>query len=450
MVPLLHRLQALTNTAFITVVYCVACTLLYAKTAYADNELAQAPPQPTSPWFERDKNHQINVDLYFFWSKKCPHCREAVPFIHSLPQEHPWLKLHSLELTEHPEHVRQYITMAKKLGQEARSVPAFLWCGQMTVGYDNDQGMGRYLLLQLQQCKQQIETSRVLNALKRPGDTAALVSLPLLGQLDLNSFSLPAYTVILAGLDAFNPCAFFVLLFLLSLLVHAKNRSRMLFIGGIFVVFSGLLYFLFMAAWLNVFLLMGQINIITYIAGAVAVLIAALNIKDYFWFKQGVSLSIPDSAKPGLFSRMRKIANTDNSFTMVLAAMGLAAFANIYEFLCTAGFPMVFTRILTLHQLSAGTYYWYLAFYNLIYVVPLSIIVFLFAYTLGAKKLSEQQGKVLKLLSGIMMLCLGLTLLLTPNWLNNAGIAVLLLLVSLLCTFFVVRTERYFSHNPAK
>ena len=71
--------------------------------------------------------------------------------------------------------------------------------------------------------------------------------------------------------------------------------------------------------------------------------------------------------------------------------------------LCTAGFPMVFTRILTLQQLPTWQYYTYLAAYNLIYILPLLIIVVIFAVTLGAHQLSERQGRFLKLLAGVMM-----------------------------------------------
>jgi hypothetical protein len=403
-------------------------------------------------WFSNTGGGPLKVHLYFFWSKKCPHCQEALPFVRQLPARHDWLQLHSLELTEHPNHVEQYIRMAAMLGQEARSVPAFMWCGQMSVGYDNEQGMGEFLLQQLQSCRQQLIAHRTLTMDNRRAPfVEPEISLPVLGQLDFQQFSLPVFTLILAGLDAFNPCAFFVLLFLLSLLVHAKNRAKMVLVGGIFVFFSGLLYFLFMAAWLNMFLLIGQINAITYIAGSVAVIFALINIKDYFWFKQGVSLSIPDSAKPGLFTRMRRLINSDSSIAMVLAAMGLAAFANLYEFLCTAGFPMVFTRILTLNELSPTAYYLYLLFYNVIYVIPLLLIVIVFSITLGAKKLQERQGKILKLMSGVMMLGLGLILLLQPNWLNNAGIAVILLVAALLATYLVIQVEsRLTSRLPSK
>ena len=93
--------------------------------------------------------------------------------------------------------------------------------------------------------------------------------MPLIGSVDAKALSLPVLTLVLAGMDAFNPCAFFVLLFLLSLLVHAKSRTRMAIVGGTFVLFSGVVYFVFMAAWLNVFLIAGELRVITFIAGLV-------------------------------------------------------------------------------------------------------------------------------------------------------------------------------------
>ena len=204
--------------------------------------------------------------------------------------------------------------------------------------------------------------------------------------------SLPVLTLVLAGMDAFNPCAFFVLLFLLSLLVHAKSRTRMAIVGGTFVLFSGLVYFVFMAAWLNVFLIAGELRVITIIAGLLALTVAALNIKDFFWFKEGPSLSIPESAKPGLFKRMRGIVATGSLGPMLASTVLLAIVANSYELLCTAGFPMVYTRVLTLSQLDTWQYYAWLAVYNVIYVIPLLAIVFVFVKTMGARKLERERG----------------------------------------------------------
>jgi hypothetical protein len=249
-------------------------------------------------------------------------------------------------------------------------------------------------------------------------------------------------TVAIGFLDGFNPCAFFVLLTLLGLLLHVRSRGRILLVGGIFVLFSGLVYFLFMAAWLNVFLVAGQVAAVTKAAGVVALVIALINIKDYFLFKRGVSLSIPDSAKPRLFERMRRLIAETALAPVILGTVVLAAAANLYELFCTAGFPMVYTRILTLHRLPKAGYYLYLALYNLVYVVPLAAIVLLFAATLGARKLSELQGRVLKLLSGTMMLGLGLALLLRPEALGSVAAGAWLLAGSIAVTALVVAATR--------
>ena len=271
--------------------------------------------------------------------------------------------------------------------------------------------------------------------------------MPGLGTLDAAAFSLPALTVLIAGLDAFNPCAFFVLLFLLSLLVHARDRGKMLLVGGVFVFFSGLIYFLFMAAWLNVFLMLEELRYVTLGAGIVAVVVAAINIKDFFWFKAGISLSIPDSAKPLLYQRMRNLVAAARWPSVLAGTAALAIVANAYELLCTAGFPMVYTRILTLRGLQAFDYYLWLALYNVVYVVPLATIVLVFTYTLGGRKLQESEGRLLKLVSGNMMLGLGLALLFAPEMLNNLPATALLLVFVAAVSGLMVMLERRWRKN---
>jgi len=356
-------------------------------------------------WTGTAADGSTQVHLYFFWSQKCPHCLTALPFIDELDREYPWLALHSAEVTGNRDNLERYVEMAEALGLEARSVPAFFICGQMLTGYDSPDGMGEQVRQLALACRQAAGTQVATGA----------VRVPLLGEIEPGTHSLPVFTLVIAGLDAFNPCAFFVLLFLLSLMVHARSRVRMLAIGLTFVCISGLVYFLFMAAWLNLFLLVNTMSAVTLAAGALAVFIGALNTRDYFRFGQGPTLSIPEGAKAGLFQRMRGLLRADNMGVMLAGAVMLAVAANSYELLCTAGFPMVYTRVLTLNELDTLQYYGYLALYNVIYVLPLLAIVIAFAWTLGSWKLSEQQGRLLKLLAGLMMLELGLVLLAAPD-----------------------------------
>jgi hypothetical protein len=425
-------------------------------------------------WYEAN-GEDVTVHLYFFWSKTCPHCQKAHPFVNALPQQYPWLALHSLELTEYPDHVQQYVDMAAALGLEAQYVPAFFACGNMTAGYDSAETSGAALVKTLEQCHATalVATGGAAAPLSGGGSTesaagtktgeggaavapaaqapaAAALSLPLLGTLDAQSLSLPAFTLVVAGLDAFNPCAFFVLMFLLSLMVHAQSRTRMALIGGVFVLCSGLLYFVFMAAWLNIFLVVGELALITTIAGLIAIVIAVINIKDFFWFKQGVSLSIPDSAKPSLYQRSRNVLKASSLGAMLAGTAVLAVAANSYELLCTSGFPMVYTRTLTLQNLPTPTFYLYLALYNLIYVLPLLVIVAIFTVRFGARKLTEEEGRVLKLLSGMMMLLLGIVLVAAPTLLNDVTTALALLLVTLVVTGMLVWIDRHWLHpSPA-
>jgi cytochrome c biogenesis protein CcdA/glutaredoxin len=400
--------------------------------------LAQSPLRADDTWVKTEADGQPQVQLYFFWAHTCPHCARAHPFIEAIPRTRPWVTLHALELTRHPENIRLYEAMAAQLGEEAASVPALLFCGEMHVGWESDATTGEFLRQRLDACRARVMAGQPAATAPPPES----LRVPLLGAVDPASLSLPALTLVLAGLDAFNPCAFFVLLFLLSMLAHQKSRRRMLLIGGVFVLVSGLMYFAFMAAWLSVFQLFGHLTWVTLAAGALAVFVGAVNVKDFFLFERGLSLSIPESKKPDIFRRARSILNAENLPAMLAATLFLAVAANFYELLCTAGFPMVFTRMLTLADLSVAQRYLYLAAYNLIYVVPLALIVVAFARTLGARKLTEREGRLLKLLSGLMMLGLGALLLLAPQWISRVGVAFGLMALAVGVTWIAARLTR--------
>jgi len=420
----------------------VLCAVLLACTRAAAQEI---------PWVTQAADGSPRVGLWFFWSERCPHCRHALPFVEGLATQHPWLDVKSLEIARNRDNTALYVEMAAALGEEAHSVPAFLVCGRMLTGFDGANGIGAEVLALARACWQ--GGGPETDTAKAPADDDAPLRLPVFGEIDPEGLSLPLFTLVVAGLDAFNPCAFFVLLFLLSLLVHARSRRRMLLIGGTFVVVSGLIYFLFMAAWLSLFLVVGASPLVTALAGALALVIGTLNIKDWFLFHQGPTLSIPDAAKPGLFRRMRGLLSSEGLGTLLLGTVTLAVAANSYELLCTAGFPMVYTRVLTLNGRGGLDYYAYLALYNLVYILPLLAIVLAFTYTLGARKLTEGQGRLLKLLSGVMMLSLGLVLLLRPQLLDRLWVGAALfgvaLAVTLAAAWFEQARGRAGSRGPA-
>ena len=145
--------------------------------------------------------------------------------------------------------------------------------------------------------------------------------------------------------------AMWVLVFLLSILVNVKDRKKIAAIAGSFVVVSGLAYFAFMAAWLNLFMLIGIARPLQIALGLLALLIGLINVKDFFAFKKGATLSIPESVKPGIYARVRRIVLTEYISAAIGLTVILAILVNVVELLCTAGLPAVYTQILALQQL---------------------------------------------------------------------------------------------------
>jgi glutaredoxin len=387
--------------------------------------LVLAGPRP-APGADAPAERSFVVTL--FWGRGCPHCEQEQRFLQDLRRRHPGLQLKEYEVWKNKENAALYRRVLEAAKVSQSGVPGTVVGTSVFLGFNERTRAG--IEQAAARCARegcpdgvQLISSQGL----APGDQQGTFRIPILGAVDPANVSLPVLTIVLAGLDSFNPCAFFVLLFLLSILVHARSRKRMLLVGGIFVLFSGIVYFLFMAAWLNIFMVMGQLAAITIAGGIIALVVGAINIKDFFLFKQGVSLVIPEAAKPKLFERMRGLMKAQSLAAMIAGTVVLAVSANAYELLCTAGFPMVYTRVLTLQGLAAYRYYQYLALYNIVYVAPLAVIVAAITITLGARKLTEWQGRQLKLVSGLMMASLGVILLTEPALLNNVLASVALL-----------------------
>ena len=412
---------------YLRLVFLVCILVLSVHAAGGENPAAE-------PQWKQVTAEGVVVDLWFFWSATCPHCEEAQPHIRRMAQELPWVRLHSFRLDGHPENIATYRWLANAIGQDARSVPAFVFCARMLVGWDGGGVIEKSVRDGLLSCRKQ--------TVQQDAGRAQPIVLPVFGEIDPQEWSLPAFTVAIAVLDSFNPCAFFVLLFLLSLLVHAGSRRRMLAIGGLFILVSGVVYFAAMAAWLSLFKLVGNLPLVTLAAGSIAVAIALFNIKDYFWFKQGISLSISRTNRGRLMQRARNLVSSGSMPAMIAATLSLAVVANLYELLCTAGFPMVYTRLLTLNNLGTAEYYSYLLAYNAVYILPLLLILGVFVATLGQRKLQEHEGRVLKLLSGLMMLALGALLVFIPGALDRLWVAAAVLLGAAAVTWVVVQFSR--------
>jgi glutaredoxin len=339
---------------------------------------------------------QGSPDIEIFTRAGCPHCAEAERFLAELARELPALRIVSRDVVADPAALVRLRAVASAGGRTALGVPAFVVGGELLVGFSGAETTGR-------------EIRRLLGEPAAPDADGAAV--PLLGRITVRDLGLPAFTVILGLLDGFNPCAMWVLVFVLSLLVNLHDRTRMLAVGGTFVAVSGLVYFAFMAAWLNVFLVLGHSRLVEALLGGIALGIGILNVKDFAALGRGPSLSIPASAKPGIYARARRIVYAERLGPGLAGAVVLAALVNVVELLCTAGLPALYTHALARQALPAWQHYAYLGLYNAFYMLDDALVLAAFVVTLERFKLGERGGRWLKLVSGAVMLALGALLL---------------------------------------
>lgn len=347
------------------------------------------------------------VDLEVFVRTGCPHCEKAKIFLQQLQRERPSLRIVLYDIAEDQAARERLATLSAEHGMTSFGVPSFLIGGELLVGFRSSDTTGEEIRTRLDRLRS--------DRLESPHPEG--IETDWFGELRVSNLGLPLFTIAVGLLDGFNPCAMWVLLFLLSLLVNLRDRMKMALIAGTFVAVSGLVYFAFMAAWLNLFLLIGLSRAVQVGLGGIALLVGVIHVKDFFAFRRGVSLSIPEIAKPGLYARIRAVLQAENLLGAFIGVVILAGLVNFIELLCTAGFPALYTQILTLEQLPVWKYYAYLGLYNLAYIFDDSLMVTIAVITLTRTRLQESAGRWLKLMSGAVMVGLGGILLLAPKWL---------------------------------
>ncbi len=349
------------------------------------------------------------AELQVFVREGCPHCAAAKAFLPELQRQRPAVQVRLRDVGIDPQARDDLLRLSQQAGVQAPGVPSFAYAGQLLVGFDDAGGRGRDLLAL-------VAAASTVN----PGDdaaSAAELSLGPLGRISVAGLGLPLFTLVMGLLDGFNPCAMWVLLFLLSLLVHWQNRRRMALVAGTFVLVSGAVYYAFMATWLNVFLLLGWSTGLRRLLAGLAITVGVVNVLDSRRQGSGFSLSIPASAKPGLYARLRNVVQSRSLLPALAAVAVLAVVVNAVELLCTAGLPAIYTAVLSQQNLPASAHYAYLGLYILGYIADDSLMVATAVLALSSHKLTEAGGRWLKLISGGVMLALGLALLLRPGWL---------------------------------
>lgn len=337
------------------------------------------------------------ADIEVFVREGCPHCDQSKRFLAELQGEQPELNIVVHDVM-HDQIARERLqSLSATYGVSPVRVPTIRIGEHLIVGFSNDGSSGR----------------QIRDLLVRAQPEHEDFSIDFFGKrVSLTQYGLPLFTLAIGLLDGFNPCSMWVLILMISLLAPLNNRLRMLAVAGTFITVQGLVYFVFMAAWLNLFLLIGLSRISEIVIALLALLAGAIHLKDFGHFGWGVSLSIPESTKPGIYTRMRAILQAESMAAALVGTVILAILVQLVEFMCTSGLPALYTRILTLQQLDTVAYYGYLMLYDLAYMVDDAIVLTIGIITLSQRRLQEREGRWLKLISGLVMIGLGIVLLL--------------------------------------
>ncbi len=383
------------------------------------------------------------VTIYYFWGDGCPHCAEAKPFLADLAQRYPGVQIRDFEVWYNEANREPLVRMAARSGFEPSGVPTIFIGDQYWVGYSKevtgpaieaavaacvrsgctDAGAG--ILAPLPPAPQAAAVPPPA-AVEPPAARSDTLTLPLVGQVNLATQSLLLSTALIAFVDGFNPCSLWVLSILIALTLHTGSRRKVVIVGLVFLAVTSLVYALFIGGLFTMFAIVSFAGWLRALVAAVALLFAVINIKDYFWYRKGLSLTISDSQKPGLFKNMRRVLNAGDSLPALVGATAvMAAGASLVEFSCTAGFPVLWTNLVAAQEVTLTVFALLLGLYMLIYLVDELAIFGAAVVTMRASRIEEHHGRILKLVGGMLMLTLAGVMLLAPHLMDGIGTSLL-------------------------
>lgn len=347
-------------------------------------------------------------EINFFYSAVCPHCAKEKEFLKELKNKYPEIEIKEYETfytQGNREILEDFYNKYQVPNQERGWVPTTFTPDKYFVGFN--EGIGQEIENCLKQC---------INGGSQT--VSQKIKIPFFGIVDISKLSLPILTIVLGLLDGFNPCAMWILIILISILLPLRSRKRIALVGGIFIFAEGFLYFLFMTAWLNIFLFTKDISLIRILIGVFGIGFGVWRIRDFILWKPGVCKVVNNSKSQEKFiNKAQRIINSTSIPAIIIGVTLLAFGVNLIEFFCSAGFPVMFTRILALQNITGLQYYLYLFFYNILYMLD-DILVFAFAFfALGRFGFSEKYNKYSTLVAGLMLLILGILLIFRPEWL---------------------------------
>lgn len=361
------------------------------------------------------------IDLYLFYGDTCPHCKEEKEDLKELQEEYSQLEVHLYEVYNNKENQKLLNTVAKELGVNVTGVPFTIIGNRNFVGYSKPRK--KYLEETIEYYSNNPSTNVVEEILNNnykgkpyEDSEADFIDLPLFGELNIKRLSLPIITILIGIVDGFNPCALWILLFLISMLIGMENKKRMWALGLTFILTSGIVYFIFMAAWLNIIMLIGTIILIRTIIGVLGVGGGLFNIRNYLKERKQDGCQVVDKTKrKTIFNKIKRFTHEKKFYLAILGIIVLAISVNLIEMLCSLGLPAIYVQILELSNVSTVAKYFYLFLYVLFFMLDDIIIFAIAMVTLKATGISTKYTKYSHLIGGIIMIIVGLLLIFKPE-----------------------------------
>ena len=359
-----------------------------------------------------EANNDTVLEIHFFYGEDCPHCAKEEIFINNLVGQYEGVELYKYEIYYNKKNATLLQQYAEELGVESYGVPFTIINDEYVIGYSSDATTGKQLQLMVEQ---QLPGSEVVEETNHVGCDDNRITVPVIGEIDPKTFSLPLLSVILGLLDGFNPCAMWSLLFLISLLLGMKDRKRMWILGSAFIITSALIYLLFMTAWLNFFLLVGYIKWIRILIGLFAIGAAGYNFYDYCTSKQGGCKVVGDGKRRLVFDWIKELVGKQSFLLALGGIMILGVVVNMVEMVCSAGLPAIFSQVLSLNNLSTLQYLLYMLLYIVFFMIDDLFIFFSAMITLHATGIQHKYARYSRFIGGIIILIIGILLIFKPD-----------------------------------
>ena len=366
--------------------------------------------------------------VYLFHQESCPHCKKEIQYLEELKNEYSNLDVVTYEVSQNVMNYNFMNRVIDKTGIVTNGQVPFTIIGtDYYIGFEDHvkksikDSIDKFL-----NDKNSIDViAKVKNGedvsnIKYNVDPKSTKVIPILGEIDAKKVSLPLVAIVIGAVDGFNPCAMWVLLFLIGMLFHMKDKKKMWILGITFLLTSAVMYLLIMAAWLKVALSFMTVVWLRIFIAIVALVAGLVNLNSYIKEKKrkddGCEI-VDEKKRKKMFTKIKKITSEKKFVLAIFGIIALAISVNLVELACSAGLPLIFTQILALNDLSTFEYVIYMLIYILFFLID-DIVVFVIAMlTLNIKGNSSKYGKYSHLIGGILMLLIGLLMIFKPEWL---------------------------------